>query len=147
MERPNLTIEYKLGDEEKSVKWSYGLSTDIQRLIPSIDDAISHFQFRPEIRDYVLRRCLTDKKGFVKEEKDLIDADVIDEIEPDAVLEILDWVQGHLLFFFGSSAASTHRRAQELKEVLGRLNHSTTGSPASPSTTPAAGPSEPSKAT
>jgi hypothetical protein len=142
MKRPDLTIEYKLGDETKAIRWSYGLSTDIQRLVPGIDDAISHFQFRPEIRDYVLRRCLTEKKGFVKEEKDLIDADVIDEIEPDAVLAILDWVQGHLCFFFGSSAESTHRRAQELKEVLGRLNPSTTGSPVSPSGTLAAGPSE-----
>lgn len=142
MQRPDLKIDFKIGDDEKSIKWSYGLATDIQRLVPSIDDAISHFQFRPEIRDYVLRRCLTAKRGFVKEESDLIGAEVIDDIDPDTVLAILDFVQGHLLYFFGSSAQTTHTRATALKEVLAQLSPSIPGSPASPSTTPAAGLSE-----
>lgn len=142
MNRPDLKIAVMVGETSREVKWTYGLSTDIQRLVPTVDAALSHLQFRPEIRDYVLRRCLTDRKGFVMDESALTGAEEIDQIEPEAVLKVLDWVQGHLLYFFGTSAESTHTRATALKDVLGRLNLSTPGSPDSVSMTPVAGPSE-----
>lgn len=142
MERPDLRVEYKLGDETKTVKWTYGLSSDIQRIIPTIEDCLSSYIDRPDVRDYVLRRALTDKKGFVKLEEDLIDPAEIDEIEPDEVLKILEWVQAHLMYFFGNSAEFTHLRAQEFKETMDRLSPSIGGSLDSASATPIAGPSE-----
>lgn len=145
MERPDLRVEYKLGDETKTVRWTYGLSNDVQRLIPTIEECLSSYIHRPEIRDYVLRRSLTEKKGFVKSEDDLIDPELIDEIEPDEVLKILEWVQAHLMYFFGNSAEFTHLRAQEFKETLDRLSPSIGGSLDSASTTPSVGASESSK--
>lgn len=140
MNRPDLTCSVRIGEEEKRIKWTYGLSTDIQRLIPGVEDAIAMLA-RPELSDYVLRRCLTEKKGFVKAEAELIAPETIDEIEPDDVLMVLEWVQAHLLYFFGTSAEYTHRHMQTFKETLGRLNPSTDGSQVSTLETPAAGPS------
>lgn len=142
MDRPDLTVEYKLGDEEKVVKWTYGLSNDIQRLVPDIQSCLTGFTSRPDLGDYILRRCLTDKKGFVKQEEDLISPELIDEIHPEEVLRILEWVQAHLMYFFGNSAEFTHRQAKKFKTTLDQLLPSLDGSAASPSTTPAAGPSE-----
>lgn len=136
MERPDLTCTVA----NRTVKWTYGLSTDIQRLIPDVESAIAMLA-RPELTDYVLRRCLTDKKGFVKEEADLIDPEELEELEPDDVLLVLEWVQAHLLYFFGTSAEYTHRHMTTFKETLARLNPSTDGSQDSTSETPAAGPS------
>lgn len=141
MQRPDLTVEYKLGDETRKVKWTYGLSNDIQRLVPTMEESIPTFMSRPDIRDYILRRCLTEKKGFVKDEDELVSAEVIDEIDPAEVLKILDWVLGHLMYFFATSAESTHRRATEFKTALEQFNPSTSGSQNSASQTPVAGPS------
>lgn len=142
MKRPELKLKVMLGDQEREIKWTYGLSNDIQRLVPDAGAAISDIVSQPYIRDYIVRRALTDKKGFVEKEEELIAPEEIDDLDPDDVAKILDWVSEHLLYFFGNSAGSMSRLAKEFNALLQPLNRSSTGSEGSPSTTPSAGPSE-----
>ena len=142
MKRPDLKINVCIGNETREIKWTYGLSNDIQRLVPDAGAAIGDITSQPYIRDYIVRRALTDKKGFVEKEEDLISPDEIDDLDPDEVAKILDWASEHLLYFFGNSAGSMSRLAKQFSALLQPLNPSSTGSDPSPSTTPSAGPSE-----
>jgi len=142
VQRPELSIEIRIGEEARKIKWTYGLSQDIQRLVPDFSTAINDVVSDPGIRDYIVRRALTAKKGVVTSEDELISFEEIDEIDPAEVLRLLEWVMEHLLYFFGTSAGTTSRQAKEFGNVLGLSNPSTTGSPASASTTPSAGPSD-----
>jgi len=142
VKRPELKLKVALGDQEREIKWTYGLSNDIQRLVPDAGAAIGDITSQPYIRDYIVRRALTDKKGFVEKEEELISPEEIDDLDPDEVASILDWVSEHLLYFFGNSAGSMSRLAKQFSALLQPLNHSSTGSEDSPSTTPSAGPSE-----
>ncbi|WOF44363.1 hypothetical protein KNJ79_05370 [Sphingopyxis indica] len=141
MKRPDLKIEITIGEEKREIKWTYGLSNDIQRLVPDFGAAVNDIVSDPGIRDYIIRRALTDKKGIVREESELISFEAIDDIDPEEVLRLLEWVSEHLLYFFVTSAAVTSRQAKEYSSELGRLSPSSTGSADSPSTTPPAGPS------
>lgn len=142
MQRPPLKLELTIGENTKTVVYTYGLSNDIQRLVPDAGAVIGDIMSQPYIRDYIVRRVLTDKKGFVEKEEDLIAPEEIDDLDPDEVAKILDWASEHLLYFFGNSAGSMSRLAKQFSALLQPLSPSSTGSDPSPSTTPSAGPSE-----
>lgn len=142
MQRPDLKIEICVGEDSRSIRWTYGLSQDIQRLVPDFGAAVSDIVGDPNVRDYIVRRCLTDKKGVVKSEDELVDFEEIDELDPEEVVKLLEWVGAHLLYFFASSAANMRRQAAEFSSELGLSSPSTSGSADSASTTPSAGPSD-----
>src|SRR3546814_13862801 len=95
----------------------------------------------PAIRDYMVRRALTEKKGVVTNEDELISFEAVDDLDPDEVLKLLEWLGDHLLYFFVTSAGNMSRQAKEYSNELGLSNLSTSGSPDSASTTQSAGPS------
>lgn len=141
MTRPDLKIEIAIGEETRTVKYTYGLANDIQRLVPDFGSVISDIIGDPGIRDYIVRRALTDKKGVVTNEDQLISFEELDDIDPDEVLRLLDWISSHLCHFFMNSAANIRRQATAFSSELGLSNPSTTGSEDSALTTPSAGPS------
>jgi hypothetical protein len=147
MKRPELTTKITIGDVEHIIKWTYGMSLDIQRLIPDFDNAFNVTINDPNTRDYLLRRLLTEKRGSVEKDEELVDVEVLDEADPDDILRVLDWATGHLLYFFGSSVDNFRLRAKEYNDLLAPAIPSMNGSEDSASPTPSAGPGEPSKET
>lgn len=139
MERPSLT--FKLSDE-REIKWTYGLATDIQRMVPGAEELVNGTLTNPYTRDYVVRRLLTDKKGFVGDEDELIGAEELDDLDPDVVLSLTDWATGHLLYFFANSAGNMKTRLEQFGKALPQSAPSQTGSKDSASSTQSAGPSE-----
>lgn len=142
MKRPELKIEISVGEDKRAVKWTYGLSNDIQRLVPDFGAVISDVIGDPTLRDYMVRRALTDTKGIVTNEDQLVSFDTLDDMDPEEVLKLINWISEHLLYFFATSAGNMSRQAKVYSAELGLLNPSTNGSEASASTTPPAGPSE-----
>ena len=126
MERPPIELEV-FG---KKIKWTYGLSNDIQRLVPDPGAAMNSMLQEPYTRDYIIRRVLTEKKGVIKDEAELIGYEEIDELESDDIVKLLDWVTGHLLYFFVSSAESIRRQGEAFKAALPQSDPSNSGSPA-----------------
>lgn len=124
MERPPIELEV-FG---KTVKWTYGLSNDIQRLVPDPGAAIDSFLQQPYTRDYVIRRVLTDKKGVITDESELIPYEQIDDLDSDDIVKMLDWVTGHLLYFFANSAAFIRRQGEAFKAALPQSAPSNSGS-------------------
>lgn len=124
MERPPIELEV-FG---KTVKWTYGLSNDIQRLVPDPGVAMTSLLQEPFTRDYIIRRVLTEKKGVVTDENELISYDEIDELTSDDTLKLLDWVMRHLLYFFANSAASIRRQGEAFKAALPQSAPSNSGS-------------------
>src|SRR3546814_5559593 len=84
----------------------------------------------------MVRRALTEKKGVVTNEDELISFEAVDDLDPDEVLKLLEWLGDHLLYFFVTSAGTMSRQAKEYSNELGLSNLSTSGSPDSASTTP-----------
>jgi hypothetical protein len=121
MERPALKLE--LGKHE--IRWTYGLQQDLQRIMP--DPNVAQIMADPYIQDYFVRRALTDKAGFIKSDEELIPSDQVD-LDPDQIIELLDWLAGHILYFFVSTAGKMSRRGVELKTSLPQLPPSTAGS-------------------
>ena len=124
MDRPPLT--FKVGDKE--LRWTYGLQLDVQRLVPDAENTISAIMSDPYIRDYLVRRALTDKKGSITDAEDLIKIEDVD-IDPDEVLALLNWVAGHLMYFFLVTARNLAAQGAEFKAGLPSVP-STTGSEA-----------------
>lgn len=136
-ERPPLTIT--LG--EKTYKMTYGLQMDIHRLVPDPTQVISLMTTDPYLRDYIIRRVLTDSPKMIQDDDDLIPAEEVD-LSSDEIVEILDWVGGHVLSFFLQSAQAAANLGRKYQDQLGQLMPTSGGSEASPSPTPSAGPSE-----
>lgn len=141
MDRPSLT--HKAGETE--IRWTYGLQLDLQRLIPDSENTIVSILSDPFVRDYLVRRALTPLKKSITDEKELISVEDI-ELDPDQVLALLNWLSGHLMYFFTTSARNLAAQGAEVKESLPSLL-SMSGSEASASKTDSAGPSESAKET
>lgn len=132
-------LEFQINDMK--IKWTYGLQIDIQRMIPDAPQVITLLTTDPYLRDFVVRRALTNSGKSITAEDELIAAEAIDS-DPDAILDLLDWISGHLMYFFTKSARSAARLGTEHRDELTRLMPSLIGSEDSASTTPVAGPSE-----
>jgi hypothetical protein len=113
MERPALT--FKAGESE--IRWTYGLQLDLQRLVPDAENTISAIMGEPFVRDYMIRRALTLVKKSIADEKDLIAVEDV-ELDPDEALALLDWVSGHLLYFFTKSAKNLSLQGDAVKASL-----------------------------
>lgn len=134
---PRAALSIEVGG--KTIKMSYGLLMDLQRLLPSPEDTLQLVLEDPYTQDYVMRRCFTEKKGAVNNPDELISAEDID-VSPEEMSQLLNWVVQHVLHFFAMRAESIKDRGTEFQVALPRP--STLGSPGSPSTTPSAGPLE-----
>ena len=111
---PDISDTLKI--EGKTYKMTYGLMMDLQRVIPDAEQAVVSVMTDSFLRDYLVRRVLTDKKGTVESEKDLISAEDVD-LSMDDVNTILDWAVAHLLHFFVKSARGLQAQGEILKTL------------------------------
>lgn len=119
LERPPLKLTIKNDDgEEQTIKMSYGLFQDLQRLVPDAGAIVDTIAADPNTRDYMVRRCLTDSKKIITDWDLLIQAEDINVSDPDVINEILQWITGHLLYFFGISAGGLKQLTKLLVERL-----------------------------
>lgn len=142
MERPTLIYKLQLNDGSvREIKWTYGLQLDCQRILPDPSAAMNNILADPETRDYLIRRVLTDNKKSIDKFEELVKIEDVPVDDPDMLADLLDWVAGHILYFFGRTASSLARHAAETKETLRPFSPSLAGSADSASSTPSTGPS------
>lgn len=95
MTSDNFTI--KIGDEERDIKMSFGLLNILCRRAGDLDGA-AMINMDQSLREAVITELLSarDEKGKIKSEVDIMFLDV----EPSAVIELLDWAGNHVMDFF-----------------------------------------------
>lgn len=135
--RPPLTLRVQCEDgSEKTIKLTYGMHQDLQRLVGDPTSLIETVTSDPYTRDYVVRRCLTpSKKIITKPEEELIPADEVPIDDPDEIDKIVQWVAGHMLYFFATSAGGLKQLGAAFKAAIGVLPETETTDQPAPSTT------------
>lgn len=119
VKRPPLTCTVKLEDgSDYTVKMSYGLFQDMQRVVPDPAAIVDTICSDPYTRDYILRRCLTDEKRIIKDEAELKAAEDMGLDDPDQMDILLQWATGHLLYFFATSAGGLKQLGALLAQKL-----------------------------
>lgn len=115
--RPALSVDIKLDEgDKKTIKMSYGLQMDIQRMIPDASSIIEVMTADPVTRDFVIRRCFTESTRTVdKIEEFVSDIPVSD---PDEIEKLLTWVSDHLFYFFTQSARSMMTLGEKYKSAM-----------------------------
>lgn len=142
---PELTISVMRGSEPYEVKMTYGLEMDLRRVLPDPSSAISLSMMDADTQDYVIRRCLTEKRTAITDVAQLIPVEEVDISTEDGDRLIL-WALEHQLYFFAKRAQGMMAlAARQQTKVPQHLSN--TGSETSPSETPSAGPSDASKET
>lgn len=130
MQRPALNLKITTDSgEERTVKMSYGLFNDLQRVVPDPSAVIDIVSRDPISRDYLVRRVFTDKKGMVTKEEELISPENMPVDDPVEIEKVLIWVTEHLMYFFGTSAGRLKKMGQEFRVAVGE-----TEAPSAPST-------------
>lgn len=143
--RPDLTITVKRDDGDYEIKMTYGLEMDLRRVMPDPSAAMSLAMLDSETQDFIIRRCLTDKKKAIRSDEELIPVEEVD-IDTEAGDAIILWALEHQLYFFAKRARGMVELAARQKAKIPQ-HLSTDGSKDSPSKTPSAGPSDASKET
>lgn len=119
LKRPPLKIELELDEGgTREIKMTYGLFNDLQRAIQNPEDVIQTVISDPFTRDYLFRRCLTDTKKAIKDENDLIAEEDMPIGNPDELDKLLQWVAGHMLYFFATSAGGLKQLGEAFKAML-----------------------------
>lgn len=118
LERPPLKINVSLSEGEHTVHMSYGLFSDLQRMCPSADQLLEVGLSDAWARDYIIRRCMTDSKKMITDEKDLIQAEDMKLDDPVQIEKLLTWVTGHLLYFFVTSAAGLKKMGEKFQSQI-----------------------------
>lgn len=136
MKAPKRT--FKVGEHE--IRMCHGLMMDLQRVIPDLQSCIPTVLNEPFIRDYLVRRALTKTNKSVEKDEDLVGHEELDELDTDQILDLIDWVTEHLLYFFVQSANRMTKLAERALPT-DRSPQSTDGSETSTSTELPAGPS------
>lgn len=90
------------------VRMCHGLMCDFQRLVPDASSAVNYILNDSFVRDFLVRRALTPTKRSVEDVKDLIDHEEVD-LDTDEVLDLVNWIAEHLLYFFVKSAENLSR--------------------------------------
>ena len=108
--------------EPHDIKMTYGLLTEILKVIPSPDQITDLVVTDPGLREYVIRRMMTGNKR-VRSEDDLVDTfDInIDVFELDGLVA---WVAEHVLHFFMKSAAKTASVTEKYEATIQSLTRS-----------------------
>lgn len=118
LERPPLKINLKLSEGEQAVHMSYGLFSDLQRMCPDAGQLLEAGLSDAWARDYIMRRCLTDSKKMITDEKDLIAPEDMKLDDPIEMEKLLNWVAGHLLYFFITSAEGLKKMGEQFKSQI-----------------------------
>lgn len=131
MDRPPLKYTIKLADDkELEVKMSYGLFNDLQRVTPQPQHIVSTVLEDPWVRDYLVRRVMTNTNTMIDDEAKLIPIEETGIEDPAEVAALLEWVTGHLLYFFATSAGNISRLGQEFGNQIPKPQQpSKSGSP------------------
>ncbi len=109
MEKPDRI--FKAGDFE--VRMCHGLMCDFQRLVPDAASAVDYILNDSFVRDFLIRRALTDTRKSVENVEDLIDHELV-ELDTDEILDLVNWVAEHLLYFFVRSAENLSRMTSQI---------------------------------
>lgn len=93
----NDIFQITYNDTEREIKMSFGLLNNLCRKVGDIE-AASIIALDTNLRDAVLIELLStrDAKGKIIEP---IDLDTLD-VEPDAIIDLIDWAGSHVLDFF-----------------------------------------------
>lgn len=145
IERPPL--EFTFTDSSKApIKMTYGLEMDIRRLLPDPRTAMQLALYDTFTQDYVVRRCLTNKKKVITDPEELIPFEEVD-LDSDEIERLLKWALEHALYFFVKRTTEVGELGVRFRSILpqDQTKPSTNGSEISTSTTPSAGDSESSK--
>lgn len=123
--RPSLEYTLKVDGENKVIKMTYGLFTEVMMAVPDPEEIGALIVSNPGLRDYIIRRVLTGNKRVTGE------ADLVDQFELDIDVRDLDdlltWVVDHILYFFMTSAAKTAALGEKYQETLTQLRQSKSG--------------------
>lgn len=122
---PSKTISFN--DGEIQVKMSYGMLSEVLKILGDSEDAISILLTDPTTRDYVVRRIFTDTKEPVTKEEDLISPYDID-LDPLELDTLIAWVADHVTHFTLSTANKTRAVVQKYETQAASLNPSKSGS-------------------
>lgn len=143
--RPDLTVTVKRDAGDFEVKMSYGLEMDLRRVMPDPSNAITLSMMDTDTQDYIIRRCLTEKRKSITNIDELIPVEEVD-IDTEEGDKLILWALEHQLYFFAKRARGMlDLAARQQTKVPPHLSNS--GSETSPSTTQSAGPSDASKET
>jgi hypothetical protein len=119
LKRPDLKIALVGEDGETvEVKMTYGLFNDLQRTVPDAGNIVSIISSDPFTRDYLLRRCLTPVRKIITDDSELIPAEDVTIDNPDEIDKLMQWVAGHLLYFFATSAGGLRQLGEAFKGKL-----------------------------
>lgn len=139
MKRPELRFEFPPELDRAPLKMTYGLEMDIRRMLPDPQTAISLLLADPFTQDYIVRRCLTDKKGIITNADELITPDDID-IDSETTEKLLMWAAEHALYFFAKRTAGLANLGVQFEGLIkDQQPPSSNGSEDLPSKTPSAG--------
>lgn len=95
---PTFTVK----SSEKELRMSYGMFSDIMRLLGNTEDLAMLLVVDASSRDLVLRRLFTDTKKSINGVDDLVDSFEVD-ILPSEMDDILAWVADHASYFLIST--------------------------------------------
>jgi hypothetical protein len=128
---------------EHELLMTFGLLNELANLLGANGQIVTA-AVDPDSRMTVLCACLLKrgKAGFLEGEFNIEEID----INPDTVIEIIEWAQSHVIDFFLKATAVTGRLGEKYGEKMASLVQSSTGSAPSPSTRDAVGSSTPSRA-
>jgi hypothetical protein len=122
LQRPPLKIELKLEDGGTTeVRWTYGLSQDLQRVTPDAGAILDVIASDPGARDYLIRRALTPAKKMIKDLDELVDPGDVGLDDSDEVNKLLEWITGHLLYFFILSAGGLKKLGGQFSQQMQAL--------------------------
>lgn len=113
--------------EPFKIKLTYGLLNELVRSIGDID-AIADISFNVDLRDDILVQVFSerDEEGQIKKKPNLFNLDV----EPDDVVDLLDWVGSHVADFLLKQMTRTKKIIDHNQPKILALMPTSTGSPA-----------------
>jgi len=117
---------YTVPSTSKELRMSYGMFSDIMRLVGNAQDVTMSLINDSISRDLVLRRLFTDTKKALTSTDDLIDSFEI-EILPTEIDGIIAWVADHASYFMlstGNAMGEVLKRYQPKDPVESNENQS-----------------------
>ena len=94
--RPDLTVTVKRDAGDFEVKMSYGLEMDLRRVMPDPSNAITLSMMDTDTQDYIIRRCLTEKRKSITNIDELIPVEEVD-IDTEEGDKLILWALEHQL--------------------------------------------------
>lgn len=120
IERPDLLFKFPDEVGREDIKMTYGLEMDLRRVLPDPQTAMTLLLSDPFTQDYVIRRCLTDKKEMILDPDKLIPAEEVD-IDAETRDNMLMWAAAHAMYFFAKRTQGLARLGVQLTNSLPNL--------------------------